>query len=355
MRVGIVSRLFGTSSQLAALPPAAPAATQVGVIWPDTGSPAGVIAWADIFGLAVTPATRAEAMRVPAVAKARATLVTLIAGAPLRALDADGLRSPQPAWTYRTNGMLSPWHRMAWTVDDCLFYGWSCWQATIGADRFPLHMDRVPYGAWAVDADQRIVYADAQDPRHGEPIPGALLIPGPSEGLLANAGGTIRAAANVERSWAGRVRNPIPVVELHETLPNSISREEARELVATFNKNRNDPDGATTYTPANLELRTHGEVTADTLIEARNAVRLDVANFTNLPAAALDGSLSTASLTYSTQEGKESEVAQAVRYWSDPIAARLSQDDVVPAGTRVRYDFSQYVTPPLPTGPVVED
>jgi len=260
-----------------------------------------------------------------------------------------------PTWMQRTNGMLSPWHRMAWTLDDCLFYGWSCWAATLGADRFPLHMDRVPYGAWGVDDDQRIVYADANDPRHGDPIPGAFLIPGPSEGLLANAGTTIRAAANVERSWAGRVRQPIPVMEIHETLPNSVSVSEAKELVRSYNANRLDPDGATAYTPSNVELRPHGEVATDTLIEARNAIRLDVANFTNLPAAALDGSLSTASLTYSTQDGKESDVAQAVRYWSDPIAARLSQDDIVPQGTRTRFDFTQYTSTPSPTGPTVED
>jgi hypothetical protein len=346
-------RLFGG---VPSLPPTPAPNTEVGVIWPGSGSPAGQVAWADIFGQAVTPVTRKEAMRVPAVAKARATLVTFAAGAPLRALDATGVRSTQPAWMYRTNGMLSPWHRMAWTMDDVFFYGWSCWTATLGSDRFPLYCDRVPYGAWAVDADQRIVYSDDADPRKGQPIPGAFLIPGPSEGILDNMSGTIRAAANLERSWAGRVRQPIPVTELHETVPNALTPDEGRALVQRYNANRLDPDGTTVYTPSSVELRVHGEVATDTLVEARNAIRLDVANFTNLPAAALDGSLSTASLTYSTQEGKESDVAQAVRYWTDPIAHRLSQDDIVPAGTRTRLDFGQFqsLTPPA-TGPIVED
>jgi hypothetical protein len=346
-----MTRLFGG---VPSLPPTPPPNTEVGLIWPGSGSPAGQIAWSEVFGSAVTPVTRAEAMRVPAIAKARATLVTFAAGSPLVAL-AGEVRSVKP-WMQRTNGMLSPWHRMAWTMDDVFFYGWSCWVAALGADNFPLTCDRMPYGAWAVDQDQRIVYNDTDDPRKGEPIPGAFLIPGPSEGILDNMSGTIRAAANLERSWAGRVRQPIPVVELHETTPGHIKKEEAAELVRGYNRNRLDPDGATLYTPAAVELRVHGEVSTDTLVEARNAIRLDVANFTNLPAAALDGSLSTASLTYSTQEGKESDIAQGVRYWTDPVAARLSQDDIVPAGTRTRLDFGQFLSAaPIPTGPVVED
>jgi hypothetical protein len=99
-----------------------------------------------------------------------------------------------------------------------------------------------------------------------------------------------------------------------------------------------------------------GESASSYLVEARNAVRLDVANMTGLPAASLDGSLSTASLTYSTQEGARTELADALRGWTDPISARLSQDDVVPRGQRVRFDVTDLATPtPTATGIPVED
>src|SRR5690606_19684720 len=90
-------------------------------------------------------------------------------------------------------------------------------------------------------------------------------------------------------------------------------------------------------------------------IEGRNAVRLDFANLTNIPASLLDGSTATASLTYTTAEGQKSSFhEQSLRYWSAPIEHRLSMDDVVPRGQRVRFDIS-YTTQVPPTGEPGED
>ena len=71
----------------------------------------------------------------------------------------------------------------------------------------------------------------------------------------------------------------------------------------------------------------------------------------------MDASLSTASLTYSTQEGQRNEFADfTLPYWIEPIQQRLSLDDVVPAGQRVRFDLSDlYTNPPTPTSPEVAD
>ena len=67
------------------------------------------------------------------------------------------------------------------------------------------------------------------------------------------------------------------------------------------------------------------------------------------PAAMLDGSMSTATLTYSTQEGKRSEfVDYSLNYWASAVEARLSQDDVTPEGTFVRFDISWLTSPNQP-------
>jgi phage portal protein BeeE len=80
-------------------------------------------------------------------------------------------------------------------------------------------------------------------------------------------------------------------------------------------------------------------------IEGRNASRIDIANFFALPASLIDGSLSTASLTYSTQEGRRNEVYDySIPYWCRPIEDRLSQDDVTPSGTSIKFDFSSLLT-----------
>jgi phage portal protein BeeE len=92
-------------------------------------------------------------------------------------------------------------------------------------------------------------------------------------------------------------------------------------------------------------------------VQARNMARLDVANLTGVPAALLEGSVSTASLTYSTHEGQRNEFVDfALNPYIDAIASRLSQDDIVPRGQRVRFDLSDlYTTTPAPTGEPEED
>ena len=323
----------------------------MGVSSPWATSQLSQIVWADILGSETLSVTRAEAVTVPSVTAARKLLVSRIAGLPLVALDKDGPLPDQPTFLYRTNGATTPWHRMAWTIDDLLFYGWSLWAVVRGVDGAILEATRVPPEWWQIDPDNRITINGAEVNESD-----VILFPGPDEGLCVFACRTIRAAKNVESAWAGRIRNPVPLVDLHRTSDNEMLPDEVVEMIDDFTLARRDVNGAVTSTPADVELRVFGESASSYLVEARNAVRLDVANMTGLPAAALDGSLSTASLTYTTQEGARTDLADALQGWIDPITARLSQDDVVPRGQRVRFDVTDLATPtPTATGIPVED
>jgi phage portal protein BeeE len=100
-----------------------------------------------------------------------------------------------------------------------------------------------------------------------------------------------------------------------------------------------------------------GQAEPSLLIEGRNFLRIDIGAFLGIPASLMDASLSTASLTYSTSEGQRNEFADfTLPYWLEPIQHRLSLDDVVPTGQRVRFDLSDLLTTtPSPTGPPTED
>lgn len=350
-RVGI----FEFASRVSAL--TQPTGDTTTIRSPFTGTTAGelsAIVWSDILdGAAAGPVTRAEAVTVPAVMKARQILVGQIARLPLIALDGD-VEADEP-WLQRTGGTLSPWHRMAWTVDDLLFGGWSLWAVDRADDARILDAVRVPAEWWHFESDGTVVVN--RDGRYEPPGDDeVILIPGPAEGLCEYAARTIRAARNIETSWATRVKSPIPVMELHHTVDEQLTDTEVDSLIMDYVTARNDPNGAVVYSPFDIELKPHGDVVADVMIEARNAIRLDVANMTGLPAAALDGSLSTASLTYSTIEGARTDIAEALSLWVDPIAARLSQDDVVKPGRRVRFDTGDRDTAaPSPTGAPMED
>ena len=94
-------------------------------------------------------------------------------------------------------------------------------------------------------------------------------------------------------------------------------------------------------TPSNVEVIDHGTADSALFIEGRNTSRMDIASFFNMPGAILDATTAQASLTYVTQEGTRTSLYDlTLPYWYRPIEARLSQDDVVPSGQSVRFDFS---------------
>lgn len=340
-------------TQSGPLPVTAGTPSQRGIRSPWSEGQLKSVVWADLLDTDLMPVTRAEAMKVPSVVKARRIITSHLAGLPLFSMRGPAVLPPeaQPTFLYRTSGASTPWHRMAWTLDDQLFYGWSLWGVERGADDAILDGVRVPPEWWHINDDNKIeVNGNTVDPAT------VILFPGATEGLLDYAAGTIRAALNIERSWAGRVRNPVPITELHQTTDDVLEPEEITALLEAYTAARRDPNGAVVYTPPDIELKVHGEQASSYLVEARNAVRLDVANMTGLPAGALDGSLSTASLTYTTEQGTKTQITDALREWYEPIEARLSQDDVVPRGQRVRFDRSDLAAPvPSRSGPTVED
>lgn len=351
--ISLLDRLGPNQATPASMPAPGPGPLR-GIVSPSQDSSTLTdIAFAELFGFTQgLMVTRAMAMSIPAVAKARQILVAQVSRYPLRVYTETGLAPNQPSWTTRTDGGVSPWHRMAWTVDDLIFYGWSCWAVRRGEDTFPLDMERIPVERWAVNDDRQILV-------DGRPVQAdsVVLIPGPFEGLLKIGSRTLLGGARLESSWVNKAENPVPIVELHETGPDEMAEGEPETFVADYLAARNDPKGTVAYTPNRIQLITHGQNDPEMFIQARNSLRIDVGGILGIPASLMDASLSTASLTYSTQEGQRNEFADyTLPYWMDPIAARLSLDDVVPRGSRVRFDLAELLTTtPLAEGPTVND
>jgi hypothetical protein len=241
---------------------------------------------------------------------------------------------------------------MAWTIDDLMFFGWSLWGVERDADGQILRADRCPIERWQIDADG-VIRIDDQIAEADS----VILIPAPFEGLLAVGSRTIRGGVKLEASWVGKATNPIPAIELHATTDDPLELDEVQALVQAWADARSDVNGAIAFTPHNVQAIAHGSAEPSLLIEGRNFLRIDVGAFLGIPAALMDASLSTASLTYSTQEGQRNEFADfTLPYWIEPIQQRLSLDDVVPAGQRVRFDLTDlYTNPPTPTSPEVAD
>ena len=324
------------------------------------------IVWQDILGAEVLenlPMTRAEAISIPAVSKARNLIVSTVSRWPLFALDGDARVDPQPTFLYRTDGQQAPYTRNVWTLDDAIFYGCSLWVLERGSEnngRRPiLDAERIPFDWWRIGQDEggqwRILVREGGVGRERALQDyEACLFDFPFEGLLNIGRRTLRGAVGQERAWVGRAKNPVPVINLKRTEDNELDDDEVAKLVQDWATARTNPNGAIGSTPPGIELEVFGDVAVELMIEGRNAVRTDVGSFLNVRAAMLDGTVGVDSLTYTTKDGERNLFYELdLPFWTDPFEARLSLDDIVPRGQRVR--FEKYESNPAPTGPEVED
>lgn len=305
-----------------------------------------------MFGAqAALPVTRADAMRVPAIAKGRALICGTLSRQPLAVFQKDVRQDPVPQWIARTDTDQAPRTRMLWTLDDLIFHGACLWGVKRNTRDQIVDAHRIPPEWWRVDSDTLEILVNEVPAEVGT----VLLIQGPQDALLEIAADDIRAARAMTRSWASRVKAPVPMVELHNT-GDDLEDDEVSELIDAWEDARAS-GGATGYTPKTIEVKVHGSAPTELFVEGRNASRLDFANFLNLPASLLEGSSSTASLTYSTQEGRRNELVDySLLFWAQPVEDALSADGVTPRGTRVAFDVEWISRPGQPAqSPALED
>lgn len=339
-------------AELEAARHAAVAPMQVGIASPMSAdhSVLNAVVWADLTGGDAQLLSRPAAMSIPALARQRHLLCGSIARCPLVVLRG---ATPEPAdrhrWSYRTDGPLSPFHRMLWTADDLMFHGWSLWRATRGTDEL-LTTERIPTDRWGTDVADRILI-------DGELVDASevILIPGPHEGILNFGAPALRRMLDNLDAAATAARNPSAYLELHYTGEEPLTDTQIDQLVERWAKARRGLNGGVAYTGRNVELKEHGTHEGHLLIEGRNADAVDASRLVSSPAAMADAT--AGSLTYETVSGRNGQFLDfGVSLYMDAIAARLSMDDVVARGLRTAFDTS-----PLsglgqpPTGTPTED
>lgn len=321
-----------------------------GIASPWSESQLSGLIWSDIFGEEHRPVTRADALRVPAIAAARNRVIEKLAGRPLVDYTTTGRTPQQPLWIERTDNALavSPWHRMAATLDDLIFYGWSLWAVERAADRSVTQALHIPFERWHAQADGTIMFDDEVAPADQ-----IILIPGPHEGILNCGADTIRAGLDLERAWRSRARNPAPNIILEEREDNGMELAEAKKYVDAVSAARRNPEGAVMFVPYKINARIEGNSGESFLEGARNAIRIDVAAYFDLTAQSIEASKNQSTLTYETAETAAQQDTDRMAFWSEPIEHRLSLDDVVPRGHRVRFNFHAADNPT--TGTLTED
>lgn len=316
------------------------------------------IVFEDIFGSDIPVNTRSAAMKIAAVARARNLIVSTICRQPLVALRGTEQLPEQPTWLYRTDDGTSPQLRMAWTVDDLIFYGWSCWWRKNGSDGFPLAVGRINQDDWTLDDDMRVLIRGVEAKPDANGHPTVTLFNGVHEGILSYGVDVLGDARDLYRNVRRRIANPVPGLELHQTGGEEMTDDEIDELVAGWAAARAGVNGGVGFTNEFIETKELGLNTdAQLMIEARNAAAVDLARMMGVSAGMIDATAPKASLNYETQTGRNQEFVDLdLQLYMTPITARLSMDDVCPKGQRIDFDLSNLIAPALsPTGPDLQD
>lgn len=319
--------------------------------WSDPGELAKIIA-SDVFGTdAPTFTNRAAAMRLPAVARGRNLMVSTIARFVLEVAEGGTPVPDQPAWLTSSTDGTSPQLRLAWTVDDLIFGGWSCWWRTYTDG--VMDCGRVPFDDWRIDPDRRQVLIN-EVPQRPEDV---ILIPGLHEGILSFGRDTLRDARNLYDIVRTRLDMPVPNIDLHQTGGTPLGKTEREELVEAWAAARRLRRGGVGFTSEHIEARELGKGGEELMIEARNAASLDLARLIGVSANRIDATSAKASLNYETTTGRNQEFVDFdLALYMTPITARLSLDDIVEPGRYARFNLSDFIeSAPSVTGPTLED
>jgi hypothetical protein len=301
---------------------------------------------ADPGELAMEALDRKTAMGIPGVARAHHTIVSKLAQMELVADNGSGIdASPQPTFLYRTDLGEPPEFRMWCTADNLFFHGRALWAVDRGALGQITGARWVPLDRWEVDEAAGGVLIDEKlvDPS------GYLFFNIPMwGGVLAESHRTLRGALDIERAWTARMRSPVNIIDLHVTDDADLTQDEVDAYVKAWQRKHYSGAPAVGMTPAGIKMETHTNVlgAADLFLQARDTIRTDIGSHASLDGGMVDSSGGASSLTYETQEGQRADFYEFdLPFWTIPITARLSLDDVVPRGTRVFLRFRPIVAP----------
>lgn len=365
--MGIFGRNIDKTYGRAATELLAPAATSPLSITSPWSPQDALVTWAvddaigELLGNSALPMTREVALRIPGVKRAHGIVCAQLAGIPLFDMEGETRSTEQPEWLINSNSGVAPYHRMFGAASDWFFYGWAAFGFTSGMSDC-LH---IPFGMWAVAADGTAYATDERVPEAFRDMVIAVPIGFGENGLLMDGADTIRQAQKIEAAYQDRLDNPVPltVLTMDADRWDGSTQEERAKLRDEWNEGRRK--NATALKPAWLGVDMPGQIAVDLYETGRNAVRLDIANHTGLPASILEavrqggGGGGTEMRYQGVQNGGSRsdlwDFGPAKRMLS-AFEARMSLDDVSPSGHSIRGDLTNMQATPAPnTNPTSED
>ncbi|MCZ9883714.1 phage portal protein [Arthrobacter sp. B2a2-09] len=276
------------------------------------------------------PVSVDEAMAIPAVSAAIGIYSGVCSRFPIQG----------PDWLSNTQGAVTPQLRIAATVQDLIFQNGSVWFVARGADGYVSDAVRVHPNRWSLDNNGNVLI-DQKPVDQNSIIYFSGLKP---QGFLVSARTSVRHAAALERTILNRAANPSPITVIAETQQQEASAEEIDAMISDYTTARQNDNGGILFQPFGLEVKDFGgsDSASQMLIAARMAVRTDLANHLNIASGMVDGTTGNSDVYSNALQSKSELLELSLKLFTEPIADRLSQPDVVPPGVKVSFDYSSF-------------
>jgi hypothetical protein len=287
--------------------------------------------------------TRAEALRVPAVKRARDLIAGAVGQFPLNVHDPDGKIAADrfsPTIVTTPEAGIPAAITCTRLVEDLLFEGRSWLKVTSVAWHGRPAEGRL-LDASSVTVQPELIRFPEGVATVWPDRPGLIRIDSPNPGLL-DASGAIRACVAINRAALNAV-NGVPPMDYFtdEDDADPLDEDEVAELLDAWEAARKNR--STAYVPRALKYNVAGWDPAKLqMAEARQEAVLEVARLTGIDAEEL--SVSTTSRTYfNSQDRRRQRIEDVLGPYLTAIEARLSMDDVTPHGYTARFDTSSYL------------
>jgi len=290
--------------------------------------------------------SRAEAMAVPTVARARNLIAGTIATLPLHLYrKSTGQELGSPRWLEQPDYRQPRSVTMASTIDALFFFGVAYWEVTElyefdgrpSAFAFVVN-DRVSFNLNQNNTEvQNYLVDGVARPNFG--VGSLVTFQGINDGILNHGGRTIRAALDLEKSAALAAATPVPAGVIQNSGAD-LPEEQITGLLNSWKLARNQR--STAYLSASLKYEPTSFSPKDMMMnEAAQFLSTQIARLCNVPAYMVSADMNN-SMTYSNvMDERRQFVDMTLKPLYAAVENRLSMNDLTNSQNYVRYSVDE--------------
>lgn len=312
----------------------------------------------ELAGLSGRKVSRATALAVPAVLRARNVIAGVPATLPVELVDRKTREPDERTWLGEDpNPDLEQTVMYAQTFEDLLFHAVSYWRVTRTSEGFPVEAEHVDHRSVSqhqiLGMPSQVISEDLQftpgDPIFidGYPVTNPreiIRFVSPNPPLLVHAAKAIRTALVLSETAERYANDPLPFGYFtdSEDQPDSLEDDEIEEILTDWEVARRKRVWG--YISKGLDLQTLKWPTPEELqlADARQTAILELARATGLDPE--DMGVSVTSRTYQNAEERRLNLIDFVlMVFIEAVQDRLSKPDITPRHLRARFRISEFV------------